>query len=306
MEHKGLRVSAAPPLAELTSIRLGGAPLARVQVEDERACSALPETLRSLGGRPVVLGRGSNILAGPGPLPLVLLELGESFKKQKLLVLEEDECKVTLKASAAMPLPLFLHDLAELGLGGLSGLAGIPGALGGAVAMNAGSFGHEMADCLRTVRLFSPGTGLVTLEQGEWQAGYRNFTLPALSLAEGGDGWFIITELIFRCPRMKAEDVRRHMRLCLEQKYRAQPVHERSAGCVFKNPPEGPAGRLMEECGLKGRRKGGISFSELHANFLLNDGQGRPEEALELMEEARAEVLKRHGARLETEVRLWV
>ncbi|MCL1915589.1 MAG: UDP-N-acetylmuramate dehydrogenase [Desulfovibrionaceae bacterium] len=303
-KRSGLRVIPAPSLAELTSIRLGGEALARVRLENEADFAALPQTLRKLGGRPAVLGQGSNILAGEGKLPLVLLELDKSKREIRLLENGLDEALV--EVSASMPLPFFLNSLAGMGLGGLDGLAGIPGQVGGAVAMNAGSFGQEIKDRLHGLRLFSPALGLITLEAEELETGYRHLGIPALEGTADGENWFVILNARFRCPKQKPEEIRARMRACLEQKRRSQPLDLPSAGCVFKNPPQAPAGKLLEECGFKGRILGGMAFSSLHANFLVNTGKGKSPEALKLIEEAREAVLAAKGVQMELEVRLWV
>jgi UDP-N-acetylmuramate dehydrogenase len=91
----------------------------------------------------------------------------------------------------------------------------------------------------------------------------------------------------------------------MRRKQNTQPLRSLSAGCVFKNHARGPAGRLLEEAGFKGRRKGGMMFSDLHANFLVNTGSGTSAEALELIAEAHERVRRKHGAELELEVCLW-
>jgi UDP-N-acetylmuramate dehydrogenase len=304
MKSSSLRIGRAPSLAELTTIRLGGRALARVRVEDERGLAALPGVLSHLGGRPVVLGQGSNILAAGGELPLVLVELGTGFAQRDIRILASTSLEILAEVSAAWPLPLCLGRFSGLGMGGLSGLTGIPGRVGGAVAMNAGAFGQEIKDRLRRVRLFSPALGLVTLEAEELDMGYRHFSIPSLDGA-GGCGWFILLSAAFNCPRQETGSIRAHMRDCMERKRLSQPLSAFSAGCVFKNPPEAPAGKLLEECGMKGRSRGGMSFSALHANFLVNNGAGRPEEALELIEQAQSAVRAATGLNLELEVRIW-
>jgi len=174
------------------------------------------------------------------------------------------------------------------------------------VAMNAGSFGQEIKDHLCGLRLFSPSLGIIALEAEELETGYRRLGIPALERMADGENWFVILSARFRCPKQKPEEIRARMRACLEQKRRVQPLDLPSAGCVFKNPPQAPAGKLLEECGFKGRILGGMAFSSLHANFLVNTGKGKSSEALKLIEEAREAVLAARGVLMELEVRLWV
>ncbi|MDR2051330.1 MAG: UDP-N-acetylmuramate dehydrogenase [Deltaproteobacteria bacterium] len=306
MRYPGLKITAAPSLAELTSIRLGGEAIARVLAEDEASLDALPEVLAGLGGKAAILGQGSNILAHDGPLPLVLLELGEAFRKREPRLLEETGNTARVTASAALPLPLFLNTLFRLGLGGLSGLSGIPGRLGGAIAMNAGSFGQEIGDRLRRVRLFTPELGIRILEEEDLDLGYRRFTLPpSLRCPEPG-GWFLILGAEFLLPRQAPESIKAEMQSSLRRKAETQPLNLPSAGCVFKNPPGQKAGKLLEEAGFRGRSRGGLAFSSVHANFLVNtSGRGRADDAFALILEAREAVLARNGVLMETEVEIW-
>lgn len=191
-------------------------------------------------------------------------------------------------------------------MGGLTGLAGIPGLLGGAVAGNAGSFGDDIKGCLSGVSLFSPALGRVSLQAGELEMGYRHFNLPQLDgEAAGPRDWFIIEGAEFNCAKANPDLLRDRFGECLAQKRRSQPVGEAGAGCIFKNPSEGPAGKLLDEAGFKGRARGGMSFSELHANFMVNDGSGTSAQAFELIDEAREAVRQAFGVRLELEVKVW-
>jgi UDP-N-acetylmuramate dehydrogenase len=295
----------APSLSRLTTLGLGGQALALARAEDEHSLEALPEILRRLGGKPVPLGRGSNILAADGELPLVLLAFGPEKTEgagEKVRLLREEAGEALVEAPAWLPLSLLLERLADLGLGGLTGLSGIPGRLGGAIAMNAGSFGDDLKSRLEEARVFSPLSGLVRLRAEELDMGYRRCRIPSLENAE----WFIFTGAVLRCPRMAPEEARARLRDCLEEKKRSQPLGARSAGCVFKNPPEGAAGKFLDEAGFRGKSRGGLCFSALHANFLLNNGMGRAIEAFELIEEAREAVHARFEVRLELEVKVWV
>lgn len=299
---KGLTISSAPPLSSLTTIRLGGTPLARVTVDEAAGFEALPGALERLGGRPVVLGRGSNILARDGELPLVLVELGAAFNSQEPTILRDEGDSVTLCAGAATPLPLLVSRLAAMGLGGLAGLAGVPGQLGGSVAMNAGSFGDEIKNCLVGLSLFSPLLGHKTLRAEELELGYRHFAVPALA---GQSSWFVIDGVELRCPKAPPAALQTKARECIEKKRATQPMHEASAGCIFKNHEAGPAGMLLEKSGMKGSGRGGMSFSSLHANFMINDGTGLADQAFDLIDEAVYMVLDNFGARLELEVKIW-
>lgn len=303
---KGISIVSAPPLSQLTTIRLGGNPIARVVVEEPGGFDRLPAALERLGGRPVVLGRGSNILAHDGDVALVLVELGKSFLSHDITVLREEGDNVVFCADAAMPLPLLVSRMAAMGLNGLAGLSGIPGSLGGAVAMNAGSFGDEIKNCLTSVSLFSPMLGRVVLRAQDLNIDYRHFSLPQLEGVTGSSrNWFIIYGAEFRCTKSAPELLQARARECAAMKRQSQPMGAASAGCIFKNHEAGPAGKLLEEAGFKGHAKGGMSFSTVHANFMVNNGSGTSAQAFDLIDDARYAVQDHCGALLELEVKVW-
>lgn len=293
----GIEITEAPSLAERTSIRVGGTAVAEVRVTDARGFDALPGLVATLGGRPAAFGRGSNILAADDQLPLVLLSLAEA---DGVRAVAEEGDTVLLRAPGGMALPVLLAKAAASGLSGLEGLAGIPGSVGGAVAMNAGSFGVCMGEAVRGLEIFSPSSGLMEKKAADLRFGYRSFSI------QGHEGWFLVRAVTLALRRDSADAVRARMRRCRGTKLRTQPVNALSAGCVFKNPaPDAPAGKLLDEAGLKGRRVGGMAFSSLHANFLVNLGNGRFAEAEELLHLAGESVRERFGRELELEVELW-
>lgn len=300
-------IAPGPLLRERTTIRLGGKALAEVCLESEGELDRLPGLLEGFGGEQVVLGRGSNFIFADGHLPLVLISLsGEAFGRppETLGIVETPEGRRALvRAGGATGLPRLLKELAELNLGGLEGLAGIPGSIGGAVAMNAGSFGHDTLSRLYALRIYAPETGVVSLTRADCEGSYRHcaFFVRGRRL----EGWSVVLEATFALTPGETETGAR-MRDFLARKHAAQPVAARSAGCVFRNPAPGvSAGRLLDEAGFRGRRLGGMAFSEQHANFLVNLGNGRTCDAIELMLGARDAVKRLKGYTLCPEVRFW-
>ncbi|MBG0775076.1 MAG: UDP-N-acetylmuramate dehydrogenase [Desulfovibrionaceae bacterium] len=292
-----LVIEKGPTLRERTTLRLGGRTLAEVGARTDADWDELPKALERLGGRPLVLGWGSNILACDGELPLVVVNPPAPVGPAPV---GTREGAIVVRVGASVRLPLLLAWTASKGLAGLEGLAGIPGTVGGAVAMNAGSYGCEVGQCLSRVKLFSPSTGVGWIESDLFTCAYRSFAVlgPAAR-----DSFRVILEVEFTLMVGSPELLRKVMKECLARKTATQPVRAASAGCVFRNPAPGvSAGRLMDQAGLKGRSLGGMAFSELHANFLVNTGQGRSEHALELMDIARRVVREKFGHELETEV----
>lgn len=301
MAEQGLTIlegENAPTMAERTTLRLGGQVMGEAVLAGPEAAASLPGVAKRLGGRLVCLGAGSNILAGDGPLGLVIVKNG---MPPDIAVIEDDGKSAVLRASGSARLPVLIGRAIKLGLGGLEGLSGIPGSVGGAVAMNAGSYGQCIADALTALEVVTDKGEVRRFGRESVTFGYRKMCLPGMK------GWWMITAAEFSLTREKAGVVRARSWELLDKKRATQPVAAASAGCVFKNPsPETPAGQLLDAAGFKGKRLGGMAFSSLHANFLVNEGKGTSSEALELMNVAKYTVFTRFGIILEPEVRIWV
>jgi len=288
-----------PRLFERTTLRLGGPALVEAVVRDEagldelgRALPGLVGQTTSQAGRVLAIGAGSNLLAADGPHQIVLVRAENTGAPQ----VESHAQEVLVRAGAGFGLPGLLGLCQRLGLAGMEGLTGVPGSVGGAVAMNAGSYGVETADVLTRVRLWTPGGGLVWRAASACAFGYRHFD------ANLGPGFSLVWEAEFRLTQSDPDAVRAKMREVYAKKKSSQPVTARSAGCVFKNPLGHSAGRLLDEAGMRGKRLGGMAFSDVHANFLVNLGGGTAAQALELMEFGAHAVRARFGVELETEV----
>ena len=294
-----MREIPTPSLAERTTLRLGGRAIAELVLESPEDALALPGRLARLGGEPLFIGRGSNLLAGDGELPLVLVR--PHFTHGPEIIGEEGD-KVLVRAGAGVPLPRLLRFCAAQGLGGLEGLTGIPGSVGGAVAMNAGSFGVET--CARVARLtIATGGRILEVEAPALRAAYRSLAIADADGRKMRD--FLVLEAIFGLTRATKDGIAKSMRLNFFEKKSKQPVTAWSAGCAFRNPAPGvAAGKLLEQAGFRGRRLGGMAFSPMHANFLVHEGGGSAEAALALLAEAREAVLRRFGHELEPEVRI--
>ena len=155
-----------PWLKKRTTLRLGGKAIAEVVLRAREDLDELPSLLARLGGAPLVLGRGSNILAKDNDLPLLVVT--PAFNKPCEIV-AQDESSVLLDVQGYTALPALLKNLAERGLSGLEGLSGIPGTVGGAIAMNAGSYGNQFGECMEELEVFSPENGLRSLGKKDFK-----------------------------------------------------------------------------------------------------------------------------------------
>lgn len=300
-------ITPRPALAPLTTLRLGGSALAEIRLYTPEDCERLPHALAETGGRPCVLGGGSNLLIHDGELPITVLRPLFGSKDAEPEILGEEEVngarRVLFRAGTGTPMPRLLAWCAKRGLSGLEGLVGLPGRLGGAVAMNAGAYGCSTAPLLRSLSVFTPEKGLHTLSPEGWMAQYRHFSLAAPC------AWYMSVSAVLSLAADAPEAVRARMRENFLRKKAGQPVHEHTAGCVFQNPEGESAGRLLDQAGMKGRRRGALYFSPMHANFLVHDTRcgipGTSEDALLLIDEARRAVRSTFGVELQMEVREW-
>lgn len=285
-----------PSLSAITTLGLGGTCSLELTVSSRDDLAAMDDRIRELGLPVYVVGRGSNIFGLDGSHEAVLVR--PAFTDGPAVLGDETaDGGVLVSCGAGISLPVLLAFLREKGLSGMEGLAGIPGTVGGAVAMNAGSFGTSTAESLGSVEIWSGGR-LVRLTPDACETGYRHFRPRGLA------GSFLVVSAVFRLSRSTSQDVAAGMQHNFQMKKSRQPITARSAGCVFRNPACGvSAGALLERAGFRGRRKGSVALSEQHANFLVNLGGGTSAEALALLEEARTAVRAMAGVELDFEVR---
>ncbi len=284
-----------PCMKDRTSLGIGGRAQAEVRIEHPGDWEDVHLFLEREGLRPLIVGRGSNLLMQDGNLPLCLI-VPQGQPQPEVITQTRDQ--VVVRVGAGFSLPRLLRWLQERGLAGLEGLAGIPASVGGAMAMNAGSFGQCLGDCLHRVRCWSPATGLIWLQRSDVDLAYRFFQPRGLA------GQWFIQEVELGLVPSEAGRLRERLRGFWDRKRQTQPVGERTCGCTFKNPEFAAAGLLLDRCGMRGRQAGEVGFSSLHANFLLNKGRGRFDQAWELISEARSRVLEGYGLTLELEVQI--
>lgn len=291
-----LEVRPGPLFAERTTLRLGGRALAEVVLTEPGDAVGLAETLAGLGGTPLVLGGGSNLLIRDGELPLVVVS--PRIKGEPETLRERFGQAVRVRIGAGVKLQRLAAWLATQGLRALEGLVGVPGTVGGAIAGNAGSYGTETAAALARVLVWTRQDGVRWIDRSGFTAGYRRF-----ALADPG-GMFLVLAAEFDCRVDEPIDIRKEMIANLRRKRTSQPITAATAGCVFKNPAGTSAGKLLDQAGFRGKCLGNMAFSELHANFLVNRGGGTAAQALQLIAMARDAVGRQHGHELELEVRV--
>lgn len=281
-------VLAGEPLARRTTLKVGGPADLYVEPANE---TDLAEVLRFCRDRAVpvrVLGRGSNLLVRDGGVRGAVICLAAPAFSQV-------EVQGTLlRAGAGARLKQVAAEARRHALTGLEFLEGIPGSVGGALRMNAGAHQAWTFDVLERVRWMTPEGEAVEKPAGEVPAEYR--CCPAFRMN-------IALAAVFRGQPGDAAAVQARMETFRRYRQETQP-REASAGCIFKNPPGIPAGRLIEELGLKGTRVGGAQVSTMHGNFIVNTGHATATEVLQLIERVRAEARAKRAVELETEVEI--
>jgi len=289
-----LELIAKPSLSKRTTLRLGGTAEVEAVVRDKSDLDELAGFLTRETLRPFVIGEGSNLLAPDGRIDMALIKVAAPPGPERV---EKVGHQLIVRCGAGQRLPGLLGWAQMAGLSGLEGLTGIPGSVGGGVAMNAGSYGTEIGDLIKRVRLWSPGQGLFWLDRDQCDFGYRHFA------PQSPVGKFLIWEVEFILTEGDPKAVRQAMKDVYDKKKATQPVTARSAGCVFKNPEGESAGLLLDKAGMRGVRHGGMAFSDIHANFLVNqESHGTSGEALELIDKGRKAVQDQFGIILEMEV----
>lgn len=280
------------PMAALTTMGVGGPADIVVEPSSVEQLRSILDLCQDKGLPWLIVGRGSNLLAKDGGVRDVLIRIGERMAEFRV----EDRGEwVRLRAQAGLPLRKLLREAVRNGWGGLGFLAGIPGTIGGAVAMNAGSYGRGIGVLVEEVTLVVPGRGIVRTLGENLSFGYRSVDLPHGAA---------IVEVTLRVPQVPSQDVVRDLRSHMIKRIETQPLGERSSGCIFKNPPGDFAGRLIEACGLKGLCLGRAMVSPKHANFIVNLGRASCKDVLGLMEVIQEKVRERTGVFLEPEVRV--
>ena len=276
------------PLAKHTTMRVGGPAQFWLEPETEHGFCELVRTAYERGIPLMIIGRGSNLIVRDGGLPGAVIRLRRGVFSQ--LVVEDG----MIRAGVGVRLKSLSGAAASASLAGFEWMEGIPGDVGGCLRMNAGAMGTEAFDQIESLRYADHQGNILEKSPEALEVHYRSVPFLrsnfALSARFRGTG----------CP---AEEVGRRTKDYAAKRKMAQPVGA-SAGCVFRNPQEGKAGQLIESAGLKNASIGAARVSEVHANFILNDGGATAAEVLALVERVRAGVLEKHGVHLETEVQI--
>lgn len=287
----GLNFETQVPLASHTSFRIGGNADIGVFPDNKEEFAAAVRLLRSAGIPYFILGNGSNtVFADEGFRGAVIFT-----RNMKNVTVDRENRIVCAECGAS--LTLTAAEAKDAGLAGLEFSYGIPGSCGGAVTMNAGAYGGQIADVARDVELYDTSSDrFFTLSRDEMDFSYRH------SIVKDHPEYAVIS-VTFRLSDGDKEEISGKMRELMERRREKQPLEYPSAGSVFKRPaPDLFVGKMVEESGLKGTSVGGAQVSQKHAGFIVNAGGATARDVKELVELVKTKIRENYGAELECEI----
>ena len=276
------------PLAGHTTLHVGGPADVYVEPASNADLAAVVKFCNARGVPFFAIGRGSNLLVRDGGFRGAIICLSHA-NFAKIEFAGEHLC-----CGAGAKLKNVAIEARRHGLSGMEFLEGIPGSVGGALRMNAGAMGSATFDVVESVRLIDFDGNIRELTPGEMSVKYRGCATLKNHIALGA---------VFKGRSDSPESIAQRMS-AFSQKRRASQPAAPSAGCAFKNPPSIPAGKLIDELGLKGLRVGGAVVSQEHGNFIVNDGNATARNVLELMALLQAKAQAARGIELQTEVEI--
>ena len=289
LKELGIELRQGISLADNTSLGIGG-------TTDEillRQYETIPRVMRLLADEQIpyrFLGGGTNVLVADGELAWVVLHLPSARPGVRV---EGNAAYV----DASADLGGMVTFCAKNDLGGMEGLIGVPGSVGGALRMNAGAYGTQIGPHVREVELYRAASGKIeTLSGAEIRFDYRHTSFAPDD---------VMLRVKLELPSKPFKDILAGIRVCNEKRRVSQPLNQKSAGCIFKNPPGGSAGRMIDELGLKGHRVGDAMVSDRHANFFVNVANASCSDMLKLIDDVRERVRVAYGMELENEVIFW-
>jgi UDP-N-acetylmuramate dehydrogenase len=289
LKEFGAELRQGVSLADETSLGIGG-------ITDEillRRYESIPDVMRFLADEKIphrFLGGGTNVLIADGELPYVVLHLPTA---QPGMCVEGNSACV----DASADLGGMVTFCAKRDLGGMEGLIGVPGSVGGALRMNAGAYGTQIGPHVREVELYRAASGQIEILRGsDIRFDYRHTSFAPDD---------VMLRVKLELPSKPFKEILAGIKVCNEKRRASQPLNQKSAGCIFKNPPGGSAGRMIDELRLKGHRVGDAMVSDRHANFFVNAGSASCLDMLKLIDDVRERIHGAYGIELENEVIVW-
>ncbi|HJZ11574.1 MAG TPA: UDP-N-acetylmuramate dehydrogenase [Acidobacteriota bacterium] len=284
-----MKIKKDQKLKDYTTIGIGG-PVPIVYLPETE--SELVDLLKNLSTEKKsyrILGNGSNILADDRGLKDAIVC---TKNLQRIFGVEDNKVHV----DAGYPVAQLAYQTAAKSLSGMEFAIGIPGSIGGVVRMNAGAHKRTISEVVDSVRMVMPDCRLVTARNQDLHFTYRSSAIPRDA---------IIIEVTLQLHAGDSKEIHEKIRRFNDERTSTQPLREKSAGCIFKNPVESSAGKLIEDSGLKGHQVGGARVSEMHANFIVNRGDASFQDVLKLIDHIKDVVREKKGVSIQEEVVIW-
>lgn len=276
------------PLSKRTTLRVGGPADFFLEPASETDLALALEWAQHHGQPWMMLGRGSNLLVRDGGIRGLVISLSAPFFSKIGITGDHVLC------GAGARLRSVSFEARKAGLTGLEFMEGIPGNIGGSLRMNAGAMGSAMFEVLNSVRFMDAQGRIQEKTVDQIPVEYRNCPLFKTHI--------VLSAVLCGKPGPR-ELIESRMNECSQKRWKSQPAAP-SAGCIFKNPPTIPTGRLVDELGLKGTRRGGAVISEVHGNFIVNDQGATARDILDLIALVKEKAMAERGVELQTEVQI--
>ncbi len=281
------KIIRSEPMKKHTSLKVGGPAELFFKPVDTEDLSIFFSKLRD--SVPIFwLGRGSNLLVRDGGISGVVISSSSIFRQINMIN------DTLIEVGASVPCTMLAKQCIRWGMAPSEFFSGIPGSFGGALAMNAGAFGHETWDRVISVNVINRKGEILKRDPAQYKVEYRNVEGPK-------DEWFIGALLEFKSDKISSMEKQKEM---LDLRRNSQPLGKASCGSVFRNPPDFYAARLIEQSNLKGCKIGGAYISNKHANFIINDGSASANDIERLIKYIRSAVKQNYDIELHCEVRI--
>lgn len=286
----GCRILINRKLRDFTTFRVGGECPVIIEINSENSLAELVKFSNQNRLHTMVIGKGSNMLCDDKGFDGAVFLMGNEFSKIRLI----DD--VTVEAEAGCPLIRLCRFALENSLGGLEFAYGIPGTVGGAVYMNAGAYGGEIKNVIQSARAADADGNISKFSKEEMELSYRTSIFQRRNS--------IITKAVFKLHKAEKSEIEARMNELMARRKEKQPLEYPNAGSTFKRPQGQFAGKLIQDCGLKGVSIGGAQVSEKHSGFVINTGNATSDDIKRLIEKVQQTVLEKTGYFLECEVRI--
>ena len=284
------QVRTGEPMNIHTTFRIGGCADYYVQPSSIEELQSLIQFLNKSDIEYCVIGNGSNLLVSDKGIRGVVIQLSDTFDEVEYI----DD--VTVKVMSGMMLSRLGNKLADKGLAGFEFATGIPGSVGGAVRMNAGAYGGEIKDIIVSADVLDRSGRLISLSRDELELGYRTSCIAAMD--------YIVVSAVFRLQKGDTDTIKALIKELAVKRRAKQPLEYPSAGSTFKRPEGHFAAKLIDDSGLRGLTLRGAQVSEKHCGFVVNLGNAKAKDILDLMYIVKSTVKSKYGITLEEEVKI--